>query len=59
MLQEIPEALNKGKAKYENGIWKVTEEFWDILKKYKNPKINFKALQNKVFDKVRPIILNK
>ena len=29
MLQEIPEALNKGKAKYENGIWKVTEEFWD------------------------------
>lgn len=37
----------------------ITEEFWDILKKYKNPKINFKALQNKVFDKVRPIILNK
>lgn len=29
MLQEIPEALNKEKAKYENGIWKVTEEFWD------------------------------
>ena len=34
----------------------ITEEFWDILKKYKNPKINFKTLQNKVFDKVRPII---
>ena len=29
MLQEIPEALNKRKAKYENGIWKVTEDFWD------------------------------
>ena len=29
MLEEIPEALNKGKARYENGIWKVTDEFWD------------------------------
>ena len=29
ILQEIPEALNKGKAKYENGIWKVTDEFWN------------------------------
>ena len=29
MLQEIPEALNKEKAKYENGIWKVTDEFWN------------------------------
>ena len=37
----------------------ITEELWDILKKYKNPKINFKVLKNKVFDKARPIILNK
>lgn len=29
ILQEFPEALKDGSAKYKNGIWEVTEEFWD------------------------------
>lgn len=29
ILQEFPEALKAGSAKYKNGIWEVTEEFWD------------------------------
>lgn len=29
ILQEFPEALRDGSAKYKNGIWEVTEEFWD------------------------------
>ena len=29
ILQEFPEALKDGSANYKNGIWEVTEEFWD------------------------------
>lgn len=29
ILQEFPEALKEGSANYKNGIWEVTEEFWD------------------------------
>ena len=29
ILQEFPEALKDESAKYKNGIWEVTEEFWD------------------------------
>ena len=29
ILQEFPEALKDGSAKYKNRIWEVTEEFWD------------------------------
>lgn len=29
ILQEFPKALEDGSAKYKNGIWEVTEEFWD------------------------------
>lgn len=29
ILQEFPEALKDGSAKYKNGIWEVAEEFWD------------------------------
>ncbi len=33
----------------------VTEELWDALKKYKNPKLNFKALQSFAFAKVKRV----
>lgn len=37
--KKIPELLNR--------IWHdfITEELWDIIKKYKNPKIDFKTMQ--------------
>ena len=49
ILQEIPEALNKGKAKYENGIWKVTDEFWnDYEDKLLNQQQQLELLQQQL-----------
>lgn len=33
----------------------ITEEIWDVLKKYKKPTINFRILQKLVFDKVKSL----
>lgn len=41
-------------------IWHdlITEEIWDILKKNKNPTINFKSLQKEVINQIRSYVFN-
>jgi hypothetical protein len=33
----------------------VKEEMWEIIKKHKNPKIDFKVLQNRVYSEVKRV----
>lgn len=66
--KEYAKVINENNGLFENKLISkvlnmvyyclITEELWDILKEYKNPKIDFKVLKNKVFEKTRNKILS-